>query len=130
MSILEVIKKFDIRAKCALVLSIIAFLIALGNLIFGNNEIVRTIVWIIITIVFVLDYLCLLSRCEELEKYLKIVIYEKKELVYSYKQMGRYIKRLNIDELEDIEQRIENELTDIDVKVMHYADSLEYKGKK
>ncbi len=130
MRILEIMKKFDLREKCALVLSIIAFLIVLGNLIFWNNEIVRTIVWVIVTIVFVLDYLSLVSKYKELGKYLEIVIYEKKELVYSYKQMGKYIKRLNIDELEDIEQRIENELTDIDVKVMHYADSLECKEEK
>lgn len=96
MRTLEIIKKFDLRAKCALALSIIAFLIATVNLISWNNEIVRTIVWIIITIGFVLDYLCLLSRCKELEKYLKIVIYEKKELVYSYNQMGKYIGYLTL----------------------------------
>ena len=48
--------------------------------------------------------------------------YEIQELRYSYRQMGKYIKRLDIPELEDIEVRIENELQDIEIKKKWFAE--------
>jgi hypothetical protein len=49
------------------------------------------------------------------ERYLKD--YEIIELRYSYRRMGTYIDSFNIEQLEDIELRIENELRDIECKV-------------
>lgn len=46
----------------------------------------------------------------------RIKDYEIEELKYSYRQMGKYVKRFDIPELADIETRIENELRDIEVR--------------
>jgi hypothetical protein len=60
------------------------------------------------------------------EKY--ISDYEISELIYSYCQMGKYIKDKDIPELEDIQVRIENELNDIEIRVKNREEWINKKG--
>lgn len=59
-------------------------------------------------------------------KQTRIKDYEIEELKYSYRQMGKYVKSLNIPELADIEYRIENELRDIEVKKKWFSERMRY----
>lgn len=54
--------------------------------------------------------------------------YEISELIYSYRQMGRYIKDKDIPELEDIQVKIENELSDIEIRVKNREEWINKKG--
>lgn len=49
---------------------------------------------------------------------------EVMDLEYSYRGMGRYISDLKIEELNDLNLRIENEFKDIKVKKESYAKKL------
>lgn len=46
------------------------------------------------------------------------------DLRWSYEQMGRYVKRMELPELSDIEIRIANELRDISVKQEYVAEQI------
>lgn len=122
--------KRHLLSNMAIICSVVSFIIAILNLIFFNSEFLRGIVWSLVFIVMVLDFLVLLKMNirEENENFL--LNYENNILRYSYIQMGKYIKRLNIPELDDIELRIENELKDIEIKKQWQAEKLGIKTKE
>ena len=97
---------------------ITSILIIMANLIYGDVNIaivgfaVAAVGYILISI----------GKIKEADKHRKeeyILKYEIDELIYSYRQLGKYIKDKNIPELEDIQTRIEYELSDIAIKVKH-----------
>lgn len=46
------------------------------------------------------------------------------DLLWSYREMGRYINRFKIPELNDIDLRIENEIKDVKVRKERFAENL------
>ena len=120
-------RKMNIKSKMALILSGIALIVATIN-IFTPNEIRRTTVWVVVIIVWVLDYMVILQHYEEIFKKLEVAQYEIKILEWSYRGMGKYIEHKNLPELDDIDTRISNELRDIEIKKEYYAKNLGIKS--
>jgi hypothetical protein len=120
---MKIFRKMNIKSKVALILSGIALIVATIN-IFAPNEIRRTTVWVVVILVWVLDYMIILQQYEKICKKLEVAQYEIGNLKGSYISMGRYIDHMNLPELEDIDTRISNELNDIEIKKEDYAKRL------
>lgn len=75
-------------------------------------------------VVWAIDYWIVLEENTKLRKENYLKDYEIIELRYSYRGMGRYIDRLDIKQLKDIELRIGNELRDIQIKKEHFKEKL------
>lgn len=108
-------KNIKLKTKIGLTISILAFFIAIAN-VFINNEIVRIIIWSMCVFVFALTILSDIEDIQRLQKENILKAYEIDCLRWSYRGMGRYIDHLNLPELDDINHRISNELTDIEIK--------------
>lgn len=113
----------NIKSKVALILSGIALIVATIN-IFAPNEIRRTTVWVVVILVWVLDYMIIFQQYEKICKKLEVAQYEIENIKWSYRGMGRYIDHMNLPELDDIDIRIKNELRDIEIKKEDYAERL------
>ena len=113
----------------AMALSGASFIIAVLNLMFFQSDVLRDVVFIIVFLVLGLDFLILFKMNDKEFKENILNYYEIQILRWSYIDMGRYIKDLNIPELNDIELRIENELRDIEIKKGWYAENLGIKNK-
>lgn len=122
--------KRHLFSNFAMICSVVGLILAILNLIFFNSELLRVIVWMLIFMVMVLDNLLLLKWHLRKQNENLLLNYENINLRYSYIQMGEYIKRLNIAELDDIELRIENELRDIEIKKKWQAEKLGIKIKE
>jgi hypothetical protein len=120
---MKIFRKMNIKSKVALILSGIALIVATIN-IFAPNEIRRTTVWVVVILVWVLDYMIILQQFEKICKKLEVAQYEIENLKVSYISMGRYIDHMNLPELDDIDIRIRNELRDIEIKKEDYAKRL------
>ena len=120
---MKIFRKMNIKSKVALILSGIALIVATIN-IFAPNEIRRTTVWVVVILVWVLDYMIILQQYEKICKKLEVAQYEIGNLKESYISMGRYIDHMNLPELYDIDIRIKNELRDIEIKKEDYAERL------
>ena len=120
---MKIFRKMNIKSKVALILSGIALIVATIN-IFAPNEIRRTTVWVLVILVWVLDYMIILQQYEKICKKLEVAQYEIGNLKGSYISMGRYIDDMNLPELDDIDIRIKNELRDIEIKKEDYAERL------
>lgn len=120
---MKIFRKMNIKSKVALILSGIALIVATIN-IFAPNEIRRTTVWVVVILVWVLDYMIILQQYEKICKKLEVAQYEIENLKVSYISMGRYIDHMNLPELDDIDIRIKNELRDIEIKKEDYAERL------
>jgi|GEM_PF-4887493 len=116
-------KNIKLKTKIGLTISILALFIAIANMFIGN-EIVRIIVWTMCVCVFVLIICSDIEDINRLQKENILKAYEIDCLRWSYRGMGKYIEHLNLPELEDINHRISNELTDIEIKKEDYAKRL------
>lgn len=100
---------------------ITSILIIMANLIYGDVNIaivgfaVAAVGYILISIGKIKE-----ANKHRAEEY--ILNYEISELIYSYREMGRYVKDKNIPELEDIQTRIEIELNDVAIRVKNRED--------
>lgn len=120
---MKIFRKMNIKSKVALILSGIALIVATIN-IFAPNEIRRTTVWVVVILVWVLDYMIIFQQYEKICKKLEVAQYEIENIKWSYRGMGRYIDHMNLPELDDIDIRIKNELRDIEIKKEDYAERL------
>lgn len=77
--------------------------------------------------VWVINYMTVIEENIKLGKEQYVKDYEIDSLKWSYREMGRYINRLQIDELSDIDLRIENELKDIEVKKQNFKEMFDIK---
>lgn len=105
----------------------VSMVILIVNLFYGN-EFIAVIGFDVAAVGYILISL---GKTKEInkrrnEKY--ILDYEISELIYSYRQMGEYIKDKDIPELEDIQVRIENELNDIAIRVNNREERINKKG--
>lgn len=61
------------------------------------------------------------------KKYSDLYLLKSREVLdleWSYREMGRYIDRLKVPELNDLDLRIENELNDIKIRKKNFAEQL------
>ncbi len=116
-------KNIKLKSKIGLTISILAFFIAIAN-VFINNEIVRIIIWVTCVCTLGLTILSDIEDINRLQKENILKAYEIDCLRWSYRGMGKYIEHMNLPELEDINIRISNELTDIEIKKEDRAQRL------
>lgn len=109
-------KEISFKSKIALLLSIVAMIAAVVGM-FGLKIEMRIICWCCLVCVWAINYWVILEDVVRFRKESCLKDYEILLLKASYREMGRYIDRLNIEQLKDIELRIENELRDIECKV-------------
>ena len=95
-----------------------AVVLILVNLIY-NNENVSMIGFDIAAVGYVLISFSNVRETHKQRTEEVILNYTISELIYSYREMGKYIMNQDIPELRDIEGRIENELNDIAIKIKH-----------
>lgn len=109
-------KMASFKSKIAFALSIVAAIAAVVGMFVLKAE-MRVICWACLICVWSINYLVIFEDTVKLRKENYLKDYEIIELRYSYRGMGRYIDRLDIEQLKDIDLRIENELRDIECKV-------------
>ena len=120
-------KNIKLKTKIGLTISILALFIAIANMFIGN-EIVRIKVGTMCVCVFALTICSDIEDINRLQKENILKAYEIDCLRWSYRGMGRYIERMNLAELDDIDLRISNELNDIEIKKEDYAEKLGIKS--
>lgn len=116
-------KQLQLLNKIALICSIIAFVLSIYN-IFEKSEAVRAGIYVFVIICLIANFM---SVCQQRDKFSKLYILKQREVMdlrWSYEQMGRYVKRMELPELSDIEIRIANELRDISVKQEYVAEQI------
>lgn len=116
-------KQLQLFNKIALICSIIAFVLAIYN-IFEKSEAVRAGIYVFVITCLIANFM---SVCQQRDKFSKLYILKQREVMdlrWSYEQMGRYVKRMELPELSDIEIRIANELRDISVKQEYVAEQI------
>lgn len=107
------------------IICIVAAMVLIPVSLIYNNENISIIGLDIAAVGYVLISF---SKVEETHKQRTeevILNYTISELIYSYREMGKYIMNQDIPELRDIEGRIENELSDIAIKVKHKEEWLD-----
>ena len=105
-----------------LILTVIAFILAILN-IFGT-DIPRDIIYVICLLGLTCNWA---HASKQYQKYSNLYLVAKNEsldLLWSYREMGRYIDKMNIPELYDINLRIENEIQDVKVRKEELAKTL------
>lgn len=117
----EIWKAASFKSKIALLLSVVAAIAAVIGMFVLKTE-MRFVCWACLICVWAINYLVVFEDTVKLRKENYLKDYEIIELRYSYRQMGIYIDSLDIEQLEDIELRIENELRDIEIKKEHFKE--------
>lgn len=117
----ELWKMTSFKSKIAVSLSIVAAIAAVVGIFVLKTE-MRIICWACLVCVWAINYLVILEDTVKLRKENYLKDNEIIELKYSYQQMGIYIDSFNIEQLEDIKLRIENELRDIEIKQEHLKE--------
>lgn len=114
----EIWKMASLRIKISLTLFCVALIASIVGLFILKSE-MRVISWVCIVVALAIDYWVVIEENFKLNEESFLKDYEIIELRYSYRQMGKYIDSLDIEELKDIELRIENELSDIKIRKDH-----------
>lgn len=119
----EFMKMASFKSKIAVSLSVVAAIAAVVGMLVLKTE-MRIICWACLICVWAINYLVIFEDTVKLRKERVLKDYEISELKYSYRQMGIYIDSLDIEGLEDIKLRIENELSDIEIKKEHFKEKV------
>lgn len=117
----EFIKMASFKSNIALLLSVVAAIAAVIGMFVLKTE-MRFVCWACLICVWAINYLVIVEDTVKLRKENYLKDYEINELKYSYREMGKYIDSLNIEQLEDIKLRIENELRDVEIKKEHMKE--------
>lgn len=113
-------KKFNLN-DIGLILSITAFILAIANL---WLNLPRDFIYLICLASIICNWAYAIKRYQ---KYSNLYLLEQREvldLLWSYRDMGRYINNFKIPELYDLDLRIENEIQDVKVRKEHFAENL------
>ena len=106
----------------SIVFSIIAMIIAISNL-FGAS-IPRDIIYLFCMISLICNWAHVMRRYKKYSDLFLLKQREVLDLVWSYREMGRYIEKFHVPELYDLDIRIENEFNDIKIRKKNYAEQL------
>ena len=114
--------------KLPLLLFFIAAIVAVINIYYQKDNLNNVVFDLLLVAVFIYAKNQTHSQNElqkKLQKELDWAKFENTLLRWSYQDMGKYIDKMNIPELSDINLRIDNELRDIDIKKNMYAERRE-----
>lgn len=106
----------------SIVFAIIAMIISVSNL-FGAS-IPRDIIYALCIVSLICNWA---HAMRQYKKYSDLYLLKSREVLdleWSYREMGRYIDRLKVPELNDLDLRIENELNDIKIRKKNFAEQL------
>ena len=119
----EFLKMASFKSIIAVSLSAVAAIAAVVGMFVLKTE-MRILCWGALIVVWAINYLVIVEDTVKLRKENYMNDYEINELKYSYREMGKYIDSLDIEQLEDIKLRIENELRDIEIKKEYMREKL------
>ena len=114
-------KKINLN-DIGLILSVIACILAALNVFW--IDIPRDFIYLICLVSIICNWAYAFKRYQ---KYSNLYLLEQREvldLLWSYRDMGKYINRFKIPELHDIDLRIENEIMDVKVRKKRLAENL------
>ena len=114
-------KKINLN-DLGLILSVTAFILAILNIFV--TDIPRDIIYVICLLGLTCNWA---HAFRQYLKYSNLYLLAKQEsldLLWSYREMGRYIDKQNIPELHDLDLRIENEIQDVKVRKEALAERL------
>lgn len=114
-------KKINLN-DASLILSVIAFILAILN-IFGT-DIPRDIIYVICLLGLTCNWAYALGKYSKYSNLYLLAKQESLDLLWSYREMGRYIEKFEIEELHDLDLRIENEIQDVKVRKEALAERL------
>ena len=106
----------------SIVLAIIAMIIAVSNL-FGAS-IPKDIIYALCLVSMICNWAHAMRRYKKYSDLFLLKQREVLDLVWSYREMGRYIEGFHVPELHDLDARIEIELNDIKIRKKNYAEQL------
>lgn len=109
--------------KLALLCSSSALCICLIN-IFLHSQILRAILWTLIILGMTMNVFHAFIMQEKNFKMYQLKAFECMQLRYSYRSMAAYIKEFDVPMFNDLDNRLENEFNDIEIKKQHYAELL------
>ena len=104
------------------ILNVIAIILAILY-IFGK-DIPRDIIYVLYLFGLICNWAHVLRQYSKYSKLYLLAKQESLDLLWSYREMGRYIDNLNISELHDLDIRIENEIRDVKVRKEALAERL------
>lgn len=107
--------------KLALLCSSSALCIFFIN-IFLHSQILRAIFWSLIILGMTMNVFHAFIMQEKYFKMYQLKTFECMQLRYSYRSMAAYIKEFDVPVLKDLDNRLENEFNDIEIKKQHYAE--------
>ena len=113
-------KKFNLN-DIGLIFSITAFILAIANI---WLNIPRDYIYLICFASITCDWAHATKRWQKYSKLYLLKQNEVLDLLWSYRNMGRYINGFKIPELEDLDLRIENEIQDVKIKKERFAENL------
>lgn len=111
--------------KLPLLLFFIAAIVAVINIYYQKDNLNNVVFDLLLVAVLIYAKNQTYSQNElqkKLQKELDWAKFENTLLRWSYQDMGKYIDKMNIPELSDINLGIDNELRDIDIKKNMYAE--------
>ena len=113
-------KKFNLN-DIGLILSTTALILAIAN---SWLNIPRDFIYLICLASITCNWAHATKRSQKYSNLYLLKQNEVLDLLWSYREMGRYINRFKIPELEDLDLRIENEIQDVKVKKERFAENL------
>ena len=114
-------KKINLN-DIGLMLSVIALILAILNIFW--IDIPRDIIYVLCLFGLICNWAHVLRQYSKYSNLYLLAKQESLDLLWSYREMGRYIDKMNIPELHDLDLRIENELQDVKVKKEALAERL------
>ena len=114
-------KKINLN-DIGLILSVIAFILAILNIFW--IDIPRDIIYVICCLVITCNWAHAIRQYSKYSGLYLLAKQESMDLLWSYREMGRYIDKMNIPELHDLDLRIENEIRDVKVRKETLAERL------
>lgn len=114
-------KKFKLN-DIGLMLSVTAGILAILNIYW--IDIPRDIIYVLCFFGVTFSWAYALRQYSKYSNLYLLAKQESLDLLWSYREMGRYIDKMNIPELHDLDLRIENELQDVKVKKEALAERL------
>lgn len=109
--------------KLALLCSSSAICICFIN-IFLQSQILRAILWTLVILSLMMNIFHAFEMQEKYFNMYQLKAFECAQLRYSYRSMAAYIKEFDVPEFKDLDNRLENEFNDIEIKKQHYAESI------
>lgn len=108
----------DVSFACSIILIIIVILKLFGA------SIPRDIIYLFCMISVICNWAHAMRQYKKYSNLYLLKQIEVLDLIWSYRDMGKYIEQFHVPELHDLDARIEIELNDIKIRKKNYAEHL------